>query len=238
MDPRGAQAVEFAAASELRRLLGSLRRHYDSRSWWPARTRFEMMAGALLTQRTRWETAAAAARRLRQARLLSPEKLCRAIPAAIAARIRPCGNHGAKAARLLALAGFIREHGGLRALARLPTTTLRRALLQVPGIGPETADAILLYAFHRAVFVADAYALRWLARTGWLRRAGLAARYEPVHRRVTAIFDDRDELAALHAVIVEHGKCLCRAKPQCASCFLAAHCDTGGGLTGSRKSRR
>lgn len=237
-NPRGRNGTELEAARELRRLLGVLRSHYDSRSWWPARTRFEMMAGAVLTQRTRWESAAAAARRLRRSKFLNAANMCRLEPAAIAACIRPCGNHDTKAARLLALARFVERHGGPAALARWPTGPLRQGLMTVPGIGPETADAILLYAFDRPVFVADAYALRWMTRIGWLRRAGIAARYEAVHRCVTAIFEKRDELAALHAVIVEHGKALCRAKPRCEACFLAQDCDAGDRLTGSRESRR
>ncbi len=227
------------AARELRRLLGKLRLRYDSGSWWPARTRFEMMAGAVLTQRLRWESAYAALKRLRRSRLLSAARLLDAGPEQVAAMIRPCGDHQTKAARLLALAQFVDRHGGLASLARWPTDKLREGLMNVPGIGAETADVILLYAFDRAVFVADAYALRWLTRIGWLKRAGLAVRYEPVHQHVTGLFaGDHDGLAALHAVIVEHGKALCGARPRCTDCFLARDCDTGHGLTGSRRSSR
>jgi endonuclease-3 related protein len=231
--------AERASARELRRLFSRLRRHHDSGSWWPARTRFEMMAGAVLTQRTRWESAATAAARLRRNRLLSAERLLAAGPSTIAALLRPCGDHRTKAARLVALAQFVRQHGGPAGLARWPTDRLRGALLDVPGIGPETADVILLYAFGRPAFVADTYALRWLGRIGWLRRAGLAARYAVVHRHVTVIFGgDQDRLAVLHAVIVEHGKALCGARPRCQDCFLAGDCDTGRGVTGSRRPSR
>jgi len=236
---RGANVAEVTAARELLLLFAKLRRRYDSGSWWPARTRFEMMAGAVLTQRTRWESACAALKRLRRSRLLNAARLLDAGPQRVAAAIRPCGNHQSKAARLLALAQFVVHRGGLPSLAQWPTDELREGLLSIQGIGPETADAILLYAFERPVFVADAYALRWLARIGWLKRAGFALRYGPVCQRVTDIFaGDREGLAALHAVIVEHGKALCGARPRCADCFLSHDCDTGRGLTASRRSSR
>ena len=239
MAPQAALAADRESAQELRRLLARLRSHHDSRSWWPARTRFEMMAGAVLTQRTRWDDAAAAAGRLRRSRLLIAGRLLEAESASIAALIRPCGNHRIKATRLVTLARFVEQHGGPAGLARWPTGRLRAALLNVPGIGPETADVILLYAFGRPAFVADAYALRLLGRTGWLRRAGLTARYEAVRRRVTGILaGDHGRLAALHAVIVEHGKTLCRARPRCTDCFLAGDCDTGRTATGSQRSSR
>ncbi len=216
----------------MRRLLAAMRRRYEHGSWWPARSRFEMMAGAILTQRTRWEAAAAAARRLRQAGLLRPDCM-RAVGAArLAGLLRPCGDHRTKARRLIALAGFISRSGGPTALTRRATVELRAALLDLPGIGPETADAILLYAYRRPVFVADAYALRFLGRTGFLGRAGLAPRYATVHARVTELLGGAvADHADLHAVIVEHGKALCRARPRCAACFLARRCATGRRLS-------
>ncbi|MBM5811236.1 MAG: endonuclease [Gammaproteobacteria bacterium] len=220
--------IEPAGAAELRGLYAALAQRYDSTGWWPARTRFEMMAGAILTQRTRWERAAAAARRLRRAGLLSPARLQQTSMTGLAALLRPCGDHRTRARRLLALARFVTEHGGLNSLARWSTAALRDALLEVAGIGPETADAILLYAFRRPVFVADAYALRLFGRSGWLGRVRLPSRYAPVHRAVNRIFgDDHRALAALHAVLVEHGKALCRSRPGCADCFLADRCRTG-----------
>lgn len=224
---------------ELRRLLAALSGRYVSDGWWPARTRFEMMVGAILTQRTRWERAAAVAGRLRRAGLLAAPRLQDAPPARVAALLRSCGDHRTKTRRLRALAAFVLGHGGLPRLARWPTVPLRTALLSVAGIGPETADAILLYAFRRPVFVADAYALRLLARFGWLARMGLPARYGPVHDAVgAALEDDYRALAALHALIVEHGKSLCGARPRCTACFLAGDCATGRAATGSRRSRR
>lgn len=205
-----------------------MRRRYDHGAWWPARTRFEMMAGAILTQRTRWESAAAAARRLGRNRLLRHDRLAAVRTDRIASLIRPCGDHRTKARRVAALARWLRRRGGPGALVSTPTPALRSSLLAVHGIGAETADVILLYAYRRPVFVADAYALRFLARVGFLRRARLGARYEPVHRRITQLFAGRtQDLADLHAVIVEHGKEVCGARPRCGDCFLAQACDYG-----------
>ncbi len=230
---------ERALARELSRLLKSMRSRYDHGAWWPARTRFEMMTGAILTQRTRWDAAAAAARRLRRDRLLRHETLAAAGVRRVESIIRPCGDHRTKARRLRALARFLRRLGGPRALAPWPTARLRESLLALPGIGPETADVILLYAYQRPVFVADGYALRFLDRTGFLRRAGLPSRYGAVHAGVTRLLEGRvQDLADLHAVIVEHGKALCGARPGCSRCFLARRCDTGRLRAGSRKIPR
>jgi endonuclease-3 related protein len=196
-----------------------------------------MMAGAILTQRARWESAAAAARRLGSKRLLRHDRLAAARTGHIAALIRPCGDHRAKARRLVTLARFLHRHGGPAALAGWQTPVLREALLSVHGIGPETADVILLYAYRRPVFVADAYALKLLGRVGFLRRTRLAPRYAPVHARVTQLLaGSATELADLHAVIVEHGKELCGSKPRCERCFLAPVCDYGRRIT--ERSRR
>ena len=238
-DRAAATGAERTALAALQSLLASMRRRYDHGHWWPARTRFEMMAGSILTQRTRWDTAAAAISRLKRRRLLQHDRLAAVATRRIATVVRPCGDHRVKARRLAALARHLAAHGGPAGLARMPTTHLRESLLAVHGIGPETADAILLYAYGRAVFVADAYALRFLRRVGWLRRQGLPARYGPVHDRVTRLMAGRTrDLADLHAVIVEHGKHLCGARPRCGACFLARRCATGRRITGSRTRGR
>jgi len=194
------------------------------------------MVGAILTQRARWESAAAAARRLGISRLLRYDRLAVARIRQVAALIRPCGDHRTKARRLVMFARFLHRHGGPAALASWQTPVLREALLSVHGIGPETADVILLFAYRRPAFVADAYALKFLGRVGFLRRARLAPRYVPVHARVTRLLEgSATELADLHAVIVEHGKELCGPKPRCERCFLAPVCDYGRRITERRR---
>lgn len=134
--------------------------------WWPARTRFEVIAGAYLTQNTSWSNVEIALCRLRQAHLLSVAAIRRIPLADLEALIRSSGYFRQKAARLKTFVAFLDErHGG--SLARLfaqPTAKLRQQLLALNGVGPETADSILLYAGQRPVFVVDAYTRRILER--------------------------------------------------------------------------
>lgn len=211
--------------ADLEWLLAALLGHYGPQHWWPARTRLEIMAGAILTQRTQWPVAAAAVGRLRRARLLAWPRFADAGEAGLATLIRPCGDHHGKARRLAALGRYLRRAGGPSRLAGLTTDSLRAQLLKVHGIGPETADAILLYAYGRPVFVADAYSIRLLTRLGWLARRDLGGRYADVHEWVTASLAGRgDDLGELHALIVAHGRDRCRKRPRCAGCPLARRC--------------
>ncbi len=231
--------AEARAGRELRQLQSRLLARYDGRDWWPARSRLEVMAGAILVQRSTWPLAAAAVARLRHARLLQVERLRRVTGARLVRLLQPCGPPQRKARSLQALASFVGEQGGLARLAGQPTDELRQALLGVHGIGPETADVILLYAFRRPLFVADGYALRLLQRSGWLSRAALRPRYAEVREAATRMLDqDAEACAALHAAIVEHGKETCRPRPRCVRCFLARHCATGREATGSRRPGR
>ncbi len=188
--------------------------------WWPAPTRFEMMVGAILTQNTAWAQVELAMRRLKRARALSIERLHRAPLGRLAEWIRPAGTPRVKALRLRALTTFIVDGfgGSLTRLFRLDTATLRRRLLDVKGIGPETADCILLYAGRRPVFVVDAYTRRILGRHRWL---GPAKTYDEVARRFTdRMTSDPQGFNEYHALIVEVGKRFCRAKPACGECPL------------------
>ena len=130
-----------------------------------------------------------------------------------------------KAARLRALARWYLDSGGSESMAAHSTVDLRAELLGLAGVGPETADDILVYAFGRPVFVVDAYARRILSRYGWARGD------EPYERLSTAVTDALEGVPAtlgeLHALLVEHGKRHCRATPRCGGCPLAARCATG-----------
>ena len=185
------------------------------------------MAGALLTQRTTWRNAARAIDSLRCAGVLSPGALTRLPVSRIETLIRPAGTFRTKAVRLGVLARWYVDTGGRDTLAARSTAELRSELLALPGIGPETADDILVYAFARPVFVVDAYARRILSRYGW------AAGDEPYQQLsdavVRAIGRDAGLLGELHALLVEHGKRHCRPTPRCTRCPLAAACRTGKG---------
>ena len=198
---------------------------YGPQDWWPARDPFEMMAGALLTQRTTWRNAERAIASLRREGVLSPEALVSVPIARLEALVRVAGTFRTKAVRLKALARWYVDSGGRDALAARPTAKLRSELLALPGIGPETADDILVYTFTRPVFVVDAYARRILSRYGW---AEGDEPYDRLSAAVTrAIGADTARLGELHALLVEHGKRHCRPTPRCTGCPLAAGCRTG-----------
>ena len=140
-----------------------------------------------------------------------------------------------KAARLQSMARWYIDAGGWKSLAVRSTQVLRADLLGLPGIGPETADDILVYAFERPVFVVDAYARRILSRYGW---AGGDESYERLSDAVaSAIGRNTGLLGEFHALLVEHGKRHCRATPRCIGCPLAAQCRTGmHGATGDSET--
>lgn len=235
----GQRAAKSDRGADVEWLLATLLGHYGPQCWWPARTRLEVMAGAILTQRTRWPVAAAAVARLRRARCLSWPRFAKVGEEALTKLVRPCGDHVSKARRLVALGACLRRAGGPARLAGLETAALRAQLLGVQGVGPETADAILLYAYGRPVFVADAYSIRLLSRIGWLGRERASARYAAVHEWVTASMAGRAaDLGELHALIVAHGKDHCRARPRCGGCPLAPRCATARTATGSRSPGR
>lgn len=204
----------------LRAVFGALLSHFGPQRWWPARSRFEMMVGAILTQNTAWANVERAIARLRREGALTLAALHRAPLRALAEWIRPAGYFNVKARRLRAFTDFLMTaYGGrLDRMLREDTATLRGRLLSVCGIGPETADSILLYAANRPVFVVDAYTRRVLRRHGWL--AG-----HPPYDEVAAFFTARlPSDAALfneyHALLVALGKHHCRARPRCEECPL------------------
>lgn len=197
---------------------------YDTQGWWPARTRFEVMAGAVLVQNTRWANVVPALRALRRARVLSPRRLAILEQARITELVRPAGCQSVKARRLRALARTVVRAGGLDSVARLPTDQLRQLLLATHGIGQETADAMLAFAFRRPVFVADGYARRWVTRMGLCPQP---AGYETLRRLIEAAFPGCSELLRdLHAAIVLHGQQTCTSEPDCERCGLRTSCRT------------
>ncbi len=190
--------------------------------WWPGDTRFEIMVGAVLTQNTAWVNVERAIANLKQARALSPEAISSAPPRRLAAWLKPSGYFNVKAKRLRAFCRFLIAQGGARRLARLPTDELRRRLLAVHGVGPETADDMLLYAFDRPVFVVDAYTRRIFTRLGFLNGK---EDYETIRARFErGLGADVPLYNEYHALIVRHGKDICRPKPRCDLCALRRLC--------------
>lgn len=204
----------------LLRLYAALSAHFGPQRWWPARGRFEVAVGAVLTQHTAWTGVERAIDNLRGERRLAPGRLALLSPPGLGRLIRPAGTWRLKARRLRSLTAFFlaRAGGRLDRLRVAPLEPLRAQLLEVPGIGPETADAILLYALGRPVFVADAYTRRVLSRH---RMVPADIGYEELRRWIEerlpgdpALFNE------LHALLVAVAKSHCRARPRCEGCPL------------------
>jgi endonuclease-3 related protein len=196
--------------------------------WWPGETQFEVIVGAILTQNTSWSNVERAIANLRAARLLTASAISRVPLNELEGLIRSSGYFRQKARKLKAFCSFLREEygGSLKRMFATPTMTLREKLLGVFGIGPETADSILLYAGQHGVFVVDAYTKRMLTRHGWVdEKAG----YEDVRSMVEGQFPgDVARFNEFHALIVNTGKQFCRTRePLCQECPLGPH--LGGG---------
>ena len=208
------------AKARLLRLYRALLARFGRQGWWPGRTPFEIAAGAILTQHTAWTNAARAIAALRAERALSPAAIDRMSEPRLAAIIRSAGTYRLKARRLKAFTRWLVErHGGrFDGLRQAPLAAARTELLHVPGLGPETADAILLYAAHRPVFVADAYARRALARHGLLPAR---ASYEDARAFLEAhLPSDPALFNEFHALLVALGKHHCRTTARCEACPL------------------
>lgn len=195
---------------------------YGAQHWWPGDTPFEIMVGAVLTQNTAWVNVEKAIANLRAHRALGAKAIAAAPLADLAQWIRPSGYFNVKARRLQAFCRWYLDQGGYRRLARRDTWELRRALLGVHGVGRETADDMLLYAFERPVFVIDAYTRRIFARLGLVTGD---EDYDVLRRGIeAALGPDVPLFNEYHALLVRHGKDVCRPRPRCRECCLADIC--------------
>lgn len=215
------------AARPLRRVYRRLHQHYGPQHWWPATSRFEIVIGAVLTQNTSWRNVERTLAVLRAELPLTAEAILQATPHRLAEWLRPSGYYNIKAQRLRAVCTFFLRHGGWQGLDPWPTDELRQRLLEVRGVGPETADSIVLYAFDRPVFVVDAYSRRLFAR---LQLAQGDEPYERLRAQVeAAVGDDHRDYNEYHALIVRHAKEICRPRPRCMDCCLRQICPAGTG---------
>jgi endonuclease-3 related protein len=237
----------------------SLLARYGPQNWWPAQSRFEVIVGAYLTQNTNWTNVEKAMANLRRARVLNLNAM-REIPlASLEELVRPSGYFRQKAKKLKTFIAFLDKNysGSLDRMFAQPTAQLRAELLELNGVGPETADSILLYAGNHPVFVVDAYTRRILERHGIITaKTG----YEEIRRLIEGTISNaesgalmvepgtdprhpasrmsraaRSELAQhyneLHALIVRVGNQLCRATPKCEGCPLKNFLPGYGGAT-------
>ncbi len=193
---------------------------FGPQDWWPGDTPFEIIVGAILTQNTNWGNVERAIAHLKKARVLTPPAL-RDIPIKkLAALIKPSGYFNIKAKRLKNFIIFLFEEydGRLAKMAKEPLPSLRKKILSVNGIGPETADSILLYAFGKPVFVIDAYTQRVFFRHYVLEQE---ADYHVAQRIfMDHLKTDIPVFNEYHALIVRVGKDFCKPKPVCAPCPL------------------
>lgn len=210
----------------LRLLYETLHASYGTQPWWPAESPFEVAVGAVLTQNAAWSNVERAIERLKQQDMLSLDAILAAEVPALAEAIRPSGYYNVKARRLRSLCEHLAALGGLEAISDMTLDVARQELLSVNGIGPETADDILLYALHLPVFVIDTYTRRLLQR---YRLARGDEPYDALRLGFErSLGPDVQLFQQFHALIVIHAKTACRKAPICPGCVLEQRCPTGG----------
>jgi len=228
------RAAEFegpSSAQRLRHMHDDLLRAYGPQHWWPARTPFEVILGSYLTQNTSWKAVERSLANLRAAGALTVEGLRKVSLKKLQRLIQPSGFYTRKAPALKTFVAMLdKEFGGsLEKLAATPTAELRQRLLDLPGVGPETADAILLYALGHAVPVADEYLRRIAERHKLIETAPGRTKISyseltDLTQRAFAV-DPKEDQGRLynefHALTVAVGKAHCGRTPRCENCPLA-----------------
>jgi len=217
------------AAERLRQMYDALESAYGPQHWWPAETRFEVILGAYLTQNTSWKAVQRSLANLRQAGALTVDGLRALALEDLKAHIRPSGFYSRKAPALKAFVAMLDEEfgGSFDRLSAAPSAMLRSRLLALPGVGLETADAILLYAFNHPVPVADEYLRRIAVRHRLITPAPGRKGYESLVELTRKAFagDSQASRASLfnemHALTVAVGKAHCGRVPACSGCPLA-----------------
>jgi len=193
---------------------------YGPRHWWPGETSFEVMVGAILTQNTSWRNVEKAIQKLKEKRVLSPEGIFRLKKSQLAPLIKSSGYYRVKADRLKAFINFLYEEfdGDLKRVGREKLGGLREKLLRVNGIGPETADSILLYGLGKPIFVVDTYTRRILSRHQIILEK---ASYEEIQKLfMEHLLLDEKLFNEYHALLVYLGKTVCKKIPRCDICPL------------------
>lgn len=195
---------------------------YGPQHWWPGDSPFEIMLGAILTQNAAWINVERAIDNLKSHDCLTPRKILDTPVSQLAEWLKPSGYFNIKTQRVRHYCQWYIDAGELAALSLCDTSSLRKQLLAVNGVGPETADDILLYAFERPVFVIDAYTRRLFSR---LQLVEHDATYEALrHQFETGLKSDVPLFNEYHALIVRHAKQVCKKRPDCCSCCLFREC--------------
>jgi len=206
------------ATADLTGIYRTLFKRFGPQQWWPGDSPFEVMAGAILTQNTNWNNVAKVMERLKAEGRLTAQALTAAPEAELAGLLRPSGYYNLKARRLKNFLDFLALHfeNSMARLAAADLASLRPALLSIKGVGPETADSILLYALAKPTFVVDAYTCRILSRHGLIAEG---CTYEELRQLFMEHLPGQVPLyQEYHALLVRLGKEWCRPQPRCASC--------------------
>ncbi len=207
-------------SEQLTQIYEAMFERFGPQHWWPGQTQFEIMVGAILTQNTNWGNVEKAIGNLRVVDVLSPVRIRKLAPRELAEMIRPAGYYNIKAGRLKNFISWLFEKydGDLSLLDAVATEELRRELLQVKGVGKETADSILLYALNRPIFVVDAYTARIACRHHLIEAEADYDRLQDLFQsnlpQEVQLFNE------YHALLVRVGKEFCRPRPNCADCPL------------------
>lgn len=202
-----------------------LYKFYGSQHWWPAENWFEVVVGAILTQNTSWKNVEKSIENLKDKDLLEPFKLYRISEEKLAELIKSSGFYNLKSKRLKNFLKWLNGYDfDVNKLRKKDLLNLREELLSIKGIGKETADSILLYAFEKPVFVVDAYTKRMFTRLGF--------RLSKDYDEIKDFFEknlpkDAQLFNEFHALIVNHSKEYCKKVPNCKKCFLKEKCEWG-----------
>ena len=220
------QAKCMSSQKKYRQIFDVMYNNYGPQHWWPGDTPFEIMLGAVLTQNTSWTNVEKAIKALKTNGALDPKIIATTKHEELAAWLTPVGYFNVKSTRLQSYCNWYLDSGGFEQLNTYDTIELRKALLSVNGVGPETADDILLYAFTRPIFVIDAYTRRLFSRLGYIngdeKYETLRADFE---NKLSNQADKIQLFNEYHGLIVHHAKYFCKTKPICDECCLRNHCD-------------
>lgn len=212
--------AQSSHAIVLKKIYDALYRHFGPQYWWPGDTPFEVAVGAVLTQNTNWTNVEKAINNLKKENVLDVQALRGMSHSRLASLIMPAGYFNVKTKRLMNFLSFLADHyrGSMKRMEKEDTAALREKLLKVNGIGPETADSILLYALNKPVFVIDAYTKRVLERhkivSGKIQYHDLQRIFHDSLDHDVQFYND------YHALLVMLGKDYCRPKPKCCGCPL------------------
>jgi endonuclease-3 related protein len=208
-------------SNKLLQIYNRLYRHFGPQHWWPAKTPFETSIGAILTQNTAWSNVEKAINNLKKEKLLDLKKISKISTGRLASLIKPAGYFNVKAKRLQSFFDYLNSEkcgNSLSQLRKVSSLEMRKRLLAVKGIGPETADSIMLYALNKPLFVVDAYTKRIFSRHGFVSET---AAYDEIKRLFETNLSRSVKLYnEYHALIVRLAKECCKTTPICDKCPL------------------